>query len=112
MNGVHTQGENIADNGATKQSYRAYKRWEKLHGKETKLPGLPYSTEQMFWISAAQIWCAYDRPEFMKVKIRTDSHALEQFRVIGSLGNNDDFARDFNCPVGSPMNPTNKCEVW
>lgn len=109
---MNTQGENIADNGATKYPYRAYKRWVEKNGAELRLPGLNYSPEQLFWISAAQIWCAVDRPEFMKVKIRTDSHALEQFRVVGAFGNNADFARDFSCPIGSPMNPANKCEVW
>lgn len=112
LNGIHTQGENIADNGATKQSYRAYKRWVNKNRPELKLPGLPYTPEQLFWIASAQIWCAYDRTEFLKVKIRTDSHALEHFRVIGAFGNNADFARDFICPAGSPMNPKKKCEVW
>lgn len=112
LNGIHTQGENIADNGATKQAYSAYKRWVKKNGPELKLPGLSYTPEQLFWIASAQIWCAHDRTEFLKVKIRTDSHALEHFRVVGAFGNNADFAKDFQCPLGSPMNPVKKCEVW
>lgn len=58
LNGINTQGENIADNGGIKESYLAYKQWVAQNGEEPKLPGLHYSQEQMFWISAAQTWCA------------------------------------------------------
>lgn len=54
LNGINTQGENIADNGGIKEAYLAYQK----HGKKVRLPGLDYSTDQLFWISAAQTWCA------------------------------------------------------
>jgi len=31
---------------------------QKERGEEPKLPGLNYSINQLFWISAAQTWCS------------------------------------------------------
>jgi membrane metallo-endopeptidase-like protein 1 len=67
LNGINTQGENIADNGGLREGYRAYKNFlkRKMHGKmEPKLPGLKqYSNEQLFFISFAQVTASdYVRP--------------------------------------------------
>lgn len=61
MNGINTQGENIADNGGIKESYTAYLEWINENGHEQRLPGLNYSPQQMFWVSAAQTWCSVYR---------------------------------------------------
>ncbi|XP_037040793.1 neprilysin-2 isoform X2 [Bradysia coprophila] len=112
LNGINTQGENIADNGGIKESYIAYKRWVEKNGPEPRLPGLDFSPQQLFWISAAQTWCSVYRTESMKMRITTGVHSPAQFRVLGPLSNMRDFASDFNCPEGSMMNPVKKCEVW
>ncbi|XP_016962478.1 neprilysin-2 isoform X2 [Drosophila biarmipes] len=112
LNGINTQGENIADNGGVKESYIAYRRWVEKHGPEPKLPGLDYTPEQMFWVAAGQTWCAKYRKESLKMRITTGVHSPSEFRVLGSLSNMKDFAKDFQCPEGSPMNPVQKCEVW
>ncbi|KAH8343968.1 hypothetical protein KR084_002815 [Drosophila pseudotakahashii] len=112
LNGINTQGENIADNGGVKESYIAYQRWVEKNGPEPKLPGLDYTPEQMFWLAAGQTWCAKYRKESLKMRITTGVHSPSEFRVLGSLSNMKDFAKDFQCPEGSPMNPVQKCEVW
>ena len=87
-------------------------------------------------VSAANVWCAKYRPKALKLRVLTGVHSPDQFRVQvnylensfkkstlplltyifqyqGPFSNMDDFSRDFNCPVGSNMNPPkeNKCQV-
>jgi len=112
VNGQNTQGENIADNGGIKESFRAYRRWTKDHGREARLPGLSYSPDQLFWISAANIWCGKFRPEVLKLRVNSGVHSPARFRIIGPLSNSPEFSLSFGCPLGSPMNPRKKCSVW
>lgn len=82
------------------------------NGPERTLPGLNYTSNQLFWISAAMNWCAKYRPEVLTLAIATDTHSLSEFRVLGPLSNTRYFSQDFNCPLGSRMNPEHKCSVW
>jgi len=112
LNGINTQGENIADNGGYKEAFRAYNRLTAKHGPEPRLPGLPYSPRQMFWVTGAQIYCITMRPETEKLRLLTATHSPGQFRVNGPFSNLPEFAADWNCPAGSPMNPAKRCTVW
>ncbi|KAK8726821.1 hypothetical protein OTU49_010077 [Cherax quadricarinatus] len=112
INGRMTQGENIADNGGIKQAYRAYRQWVKRNGEEKLLPGMQLNHDQLFFLNYARIWCGTMRPEDALSKIRSSVHSLGPIRVLGPLSNSEDFARSYNCPVGSRMNPKKKCSVW
>lgn len=112
MNFLTHSGENIADNGGTRQAYIAYNNWLQLNEPEGKLPGLKYTQQQLFWISSAQMWCAVSTNEFNKNKIKTGVHSINEFRTNGVVSNLYEFAFDFNCPVGTKMNPISKCQVW
>ncbi|KAK4876270.1 hypothetical protein RN001_012692 [Aquatica leii] len=112
VNGRMTQGENIADNGGLKEAFRAYRKWVRKHGEEADLPGLNLTHDQLFFLNYAQIWCGSMRPEDALTKVRSSVHSPGPIRVLGPLSNSWDFARAYNCPLGSPMNPTNKCSVW
>jgi len=112
LNGINTQGENIADNGGLKEAYLAYQKFVKANGKEKPLPSLNYTPNQLFWLSSAQVWCSVIRPEDLKKRILTGVHSPNQFRVLGTLHNLEEFSKDFSCPEGSNMNPIKKCQVW
>jgi len=73
---------------------------------------LAYTPTQLFWVNFAQLWCEKYTDSALKQYILTDFHAPGLFRVLGTVMNSEIFAKDFNCPVGSAMNPTEKCAVW
>ncbi|XP_063292715.1 endothelin-converting enzyme 1 isoform X2 [Pelobates fuscus] len=112
VNGKHTLGENIADNGGLKAAYRAYRNWVRSNGEEKLLPSLDLSNDQLFFVGFAQVWCSVRTAESSHEGLITDPHSPSRFRVIGSVSNSKEFARHFKCPAGSPMNPLKKCEVW
>lgn len=112
IDGRNTQGENIADNGGLKQSYRAYQKWVSTHGREPHLPGIDLTHDQLFFLNYAQIWCGNMRDEEALQKIRTSVHSPGSIRVLGPLSNSKDFAKAYKCPLGSRMNPVDKCSVW
>merc|ERR1711997_1348503 len=66
LNGINTQGENIADNGGIKETFRAYERYTTRHGQEKTLPGLEHNVKQLFWLSAANTWCSKYRPKSLE----------------------------------------------
>ena len=64
LNGRNTQGENIADNGGIRETFRAYTRSVESLGSEPALPGLTqFTPQQMLFISYAQVWCEIQTPE-------------------------------------------------
>ena len=102
----------MSEHGSYKIGYHSYKRWQKLNSHiERKLPGIDYTPEQLFWIASAQTYCNKDRPEELIRRAATDQ-TLEQFRIIGSFQNLPEFSQDFNCPLGSYMNPVEKCQIF
>lgn len=112
VDGRLTLGENIADNGGIKVAYLAYKEWERTHGKEKKLPGIPLTMDQLLFVSHGQVWCGAYREEYIKRALKIDYHSPAKYRIIGPLSNLKSFSDAFNCPVGSTMNPVKKCRVW
>ncbi|KAK0072894.1 hypothetical protein PV325_010641 [Microctonus aethiopoides] len=112
LNGRLSRKENIAEYVGVKMSYYAYKNWSSQHEPELILPGLNYTPSQMFWISYASIECTLTHPDYLIDELKTDEHAPNQYRVLGSLSNIPEFSKDFNCHPGSPMNPKTKCTIW
>lgn len=113
---MDTQGENLADNGGVRMAFKAYRNFVKKYGVQydPKLPGalVRFSPDQLFFLSFASIWCENERKESMRNSIKYGSHSPSRFRVIGTVVNSRDFAKAFKCPLGSRMNPRNKCLLW
>lgn len=112
LNGIITQGENIADNGGLKIAYDAYQEWVAKNEPEKCLPNLDYTPNQMFWIAFANAWCTKERKEQMRSTMLVRTHPPSMYRIYGVIINSKSFSKDFNCPVGSNMNPSKKCTFW
>ncbi|UJR31747.1 hypothetical protein I4U23_019225 [Adineta vaga] len=114
INGNQTQGENIADNGGIKEAFYAYQKWTRLHGNiDKKLPGLTkYSSEQMFFINYAQVWCSKMTNSYAMSRVLAGVHTPGQFRVLGSTSNFVAFDRVFGCKPGQNNSRIDKCTVW
>jgi len=110
LNGIVTQDENIADNGGLRLAYRAWNRWKR--GPQPRLPDVPLSPRQLFWVTAANVWCSADRLEHLRNTALNGEHVPARFRINGPLSNMAEFAADFGCRPGAPMNPAGRCRVW
>ncbi|XP_047534024.1 phosphate-regulating neutral endopeptidase PHEX [Vanessa atalanta] len=112
VDGKKTLGENIADNGGVREALAALREHLRKNGPEPKLPGFEHlNSEQLFFLSFGNLWCGVSTKEILKADL-TDEHSPQQFRARGALQNNADFAKIWNCPPGSPMNPSNKCIIF
>ena len=86
---------------------RQDENWE-----EPLLPGLNLTQRQLFWVAFGQTNCEKFKNEALIRYLKTDSHSPGEYRVKGSLRNNANFAKDFACPIESPMNPSSRYLVW
>ena len=76
------------------------------------MPGVNLTNNQLFFIGFAQVWCSVSTAESQKLQILNDPHSPSEFRVLGTLSNSKEFAEQFDCPLGSAMNPVDKCAIW
>jgi len=112
-----TLGENIADNGGINRAFEAWKLSSNdtttFNERNKPLPGLSnFTPDQLFFISFGQFWCEKITPELAEIHNESNPHSRGKYRVIGTLSNNEYFAKSFNCPKKSPMNPEKKCILW
>jgi len=112
LNGKLTLGENIADLGGIKQSFQAWQAYASEHPDAARPAVEGLSNDQLFFIAFAQTWCSLQTPEIERVLVNVDPHSHPRFRVFGPLAQLPAFAAAFQCAEGTPMNPTERCEVW
>lgn len=108
VNGSLTQGENLADIGGVAIAYQAFKNTEQGKG-DKKVDG--FTPDQRFFLSYAQVWRIKSSDETMRVRISSDPHSPEMFRVNGVLANTPAFYKAFNVKPGDKMYRAEKDQV-
>ncbi len=111
VNGELTLGENLADIGGLAIAYDAFKMTKQGQGNE-KIDG--FTPDQRFFIGYAQVWRLKDRDENMRVRIGSDPHSPEVYRVNGPAMNFDPFYKAFDVKEGDKMylKPENRARIW
>ncbi|DBA04403.1 TPA: hypothetical protein N0F65_009999, partial [Lagenidium giganteum] len=110
VNGNLTLGENIADNGGLRLAFEAFHLAARHSPVNDGLSEL--GNDRVFFTTFAQLYCEKRDDALSELRLATDPHSPGKWRVNGPVMNNDAFAKTFTCPVGSPMNPQNKCVLW
>jgi putative endopeptidase len=110
MNGKLTLGENTADNGGLRLAWMAL--MSDLAGKTLpKLGG--FDEAQQFYLGFGQIWCTNETEEVQRLQAQTDPHAIDRYRVNGTVSNMPEFQKAFSCKAGMPMvRGGSACRVW
>jgi endothelin-converting enzyme/putative endopeptidase len=110
MNGKLTLGENTADNGGIRLAWISL--MNDLAGKTLpKLGG--FDESQQFFLGFGQIWCENETAEVERLQAQTNPHAIDRFRVNGTVSNMPEFQKAFSCKEGLPMvHGGNACRVW
>lgn len=114
LNGINTQGENIADNGGLRAALKAYQKLKaQTSYQSTYLPGYENITEdKMFFISNAMMWCQKYKKGYLEQIIQYEQHSPAQYRVNVPMSNLKEFSDAFSCDHTRPMNARKKCAVW
>ncbi|XP_077484554.1 neprilysin-3-like [Amblyomma americanum] len=107
--------ELIAEVAATSASYEAFRRLP-VSAKNDFLTALPYTAEQLFFVANCAMRCC--DPEKFRSDLTYDSDSFcedtARLRVTSYQCNSivkriPEFSTAFNCPVGSKMNPSDRC---
>ena len=102
VNGKLTLGENIADLGGLAVAHSALEAALAADpSANTEIDG--QTQEQRFFMNWATVWRRNFKPEELKVRLSTDSHAPANFRAIGAPSNMPTMASAFDCQPGDPM---------
>ncbi|EGT34367.1 hypothetical protein CAEBREN_24934 [Caenorhabditis brenneri] len=110
LNGSTTIGEVVADILGVETAWRTYKSLD-MSNEATIFGFEDFGLDKLYFHIAALTWCSA-REEFPLETKLTHPHATPSFRVNGVFSNMKVFAETFNCPIGSPMNPEKKCEMF
>ncbi|PIC29392.1 hypothetical protein B9Z55_020981 [Caenorhabditis nigoni] len=110
LNGNWTIREIAADIIGVNVSWRTYQKVD--FAKEPSIFGFEDERpDKLFFHLTALNWCRGQETNSLAAQKR-QVHPTSSFRVNGVFSNMKSFGEAFNCPVGSPMNPEKKCELF
>lgn len=112
INGNLTLNENIADLSGLAMSYHALSLASGATVDTDKING--FTPQQRFFISWATLWRSKTRPEVMRQKLLTETHAPGEYRVNGPLSNFTPFYDAFDVHKGDKMwrDSENRVKIW
>ena len=110
VNGTLTLGENISDIGGARIAWLAF---HKALARNPQGSRDGFTPDQRFFLSLANIWRSSMRPEYERLRLRTDSHSLPLLRVRGILANMPEFARAFSCEANKVLlSEAERGDIW
>jgi len=112
INSKLTLGEDLADLGGLVLAYTAWKAHVANMTLDPAKDGL--TPEQRFFVGYAQWDCNDARPEYLRVKAKTDPHSPGRYRINGVVVNMPEFEKAFACKPGQKMvkKAEERCKVW
>uniref|UniRef100_T1IYV3 Peptidase M13 N-terminal domain-containing protein n=1 Tax=Strigamia maritima TaxID=126957 RepID=T1IYV3_STRMM len=103
VNGSVSLAENMADFVGVRTAYNAFRKYIESKGGSQRLPKkYPWTEEQLFWLSYANMFCERNIGKYSSWR-PSDDHSPNMFRVNGPLTSLPEFVHDFNCNINSDM---------
>lgn len=100
INGLATQGENIADLGGIEIGIDAFKN-SKVFKENRVING--YTPMERFFMGYALSWLYKIRPEALRRQLLTDVHSPAKYRVNGPFSNVNEFYKTYHVKTGDKM---------
>ncbi|KAF1766964.1 hypothetical protein GCK72_006922 [Caenorhabditis remanei] len=111
LNGSVVISELVADGFGMDVAWKTFKKLGLA--SQAKLIGFKdYPIDKLFFQTVAVNLCNQRSKKDVDFAVQFDTHPTDSFRVNGVFSNMKAFAETFNCPVGSPMNPKKKCDLF
>nr|WP_314751527.1 M13 family metallopeptidase [uncultured Capnocytophaga sp.] len=112
VNGIFTNGENIADLSGANIAFDALQMYLKDHGEVAKISGL--SQNERFFIAWATVWRSLTTDQNLTNQIKTDPHAPDYLRAFAPLTNVEAWYQTFGVKEGDKLyrKPQDRVKIW
>ena len=112
VNGIFTNGENIADLGGANIAFDALQMYLKDHGDVGKISG--FTQNERFFIAWATVWRSLTTDQNLANQIKTDPHAPDYLRAFAPLTNVEAWYQTFQVKEGDKLyrKPQERIKIW